>query len=47
MGKTWLCRVGRHRWQRLRGPEGGWYRECRRCGKQGSSGGGGPMMIQA
>jgi hypothetical protein len=23
-----------HRWQRLRNPEGGWYRECRGCGKQ-------------
>jgi hypothetical protein len=23
-----LSRIGRHRWQRLRNPEGGWYREC-------------------
>jgi hypothetical protein len=28
MAKPWLCRIGRHRWQRLRNPEGGWYREC-------------------
>ena len=26
MAKPWRCRVGRHRWQRLRNPEGGWYR---------------------
>ena len=34
MAKPWRCRIGRHRWQRLRNPEGGWYRECRRCQKQ-------------
>ena len=34
MATPWLCRIGRHRWQRLRNPEGGWYRECRRCQKQ-------------
>jgi len=34
MTKPWLCRIGRHRWQRLRNPEGGWYRECRRCQMQ-------------
>jgi hypothetical protein len=34
MAKPLLCRIGRHRWQRLRNPEGGWYRECRGCGKQ-------------
>jgi hypothetical protein len=34
MAKPFLCRLGRHRWQRLRNPEGGWYRECRGCGKQ-------------
>ena len=34
MEKPFLCRLGRHRWQRLRNPEGGWYRECRGCGKQ-------------
>jgi hypothetical protein len=34
MAKPFLCRIGRHRWQRLRNPEGGWYRECRGCGKQ-------------
>ena len=32
--KPFLCRLGRHRWQRLRNPEGGWYRECRGCGEQ-------------
>jgi hypothetical protein len=34
MATPFLCRIGRHRWQRLRNPEGGWYRECRGCGKQ-------------
>jgi hypothetical protein len=34
MAKSWRCRVGLHRWQRLRNPEGVWYRECRDCGKQ-------------
>jgi hypothetical protein len=34
MEKPFLCRLGRHRWQRLRNPEGGWYRECLECGKQ-------------
>jgi hypothetical protein len=23
MATPWLCRIGRHRWQRLRNPEGG------------------------
>ena len=41
MAKPFLCRIGRHRWQRLRNPEGGWYRECRGCGTQ-RSGLGGP-----
>jgi hypothetical protein len=40
MTKPFLCRIGRHRWQRLRNPEGGWYRECRGCGKQRVSTGG-------
>jgi hypothetical protein len=45
MAKPWLCRIGRHRWQRRRNPEGGWYRECRGCGKQRvSSGTGGPII---
>ena len=39
--KPWRCRLRLHRWQRLRNPEGGWYRECRRCGTQ-QSGLGGP-----
>ena len=41
MAKPFLCRIGRHRWQRLRNPEGGWYRECRGCGRQ-RAGIGGP-----
>ena len=43
MTKPWLCRIGRHRWQRLRNPEGGWYRECRGCRKQRVSSGGGQV----
>ena len=43
MAKPFLCRIGRHRWQRLRNPEGGWYRECRGCGKQRVSSGGGQV----
>jgi len=42
MAKPWLCRIGRHRWQRLRNPEGGWYHECRGCGKQRRSPGANP-----
>ena len=42
MAKPFLCRIGRHRWQRLRNPEGGWYRECRGCGKQRRSPGADP-----
>ena len=34
MAAPWRCRLRLHRWQRLRNPEGGWYRECRGCGKQ-------------
>jgi hypothetical protein len=31
-----LCRVGLHRWQRLKNPAGdGWYKHCRACGKDG------------
>ena len=42
----WRCRIRLHRWQRLRNPEGGWYRECLGCGRQrdgigGPSSGGG------
>ena len=48
MAKPWRCRIGRHRWQRLRNPEGGWYRECRGCGKQRfGTGGGSPNTIGA
>ena len=43
MTRPWLCRIGRHRWQRLRNPEGGWYRECRGCGKQRVASGGGQV----
>jgi hypothetical protein len=42
MATPLLCRIGKHRWQRLRNPEGGWYRECHRCGKQRMSPGGDP-----
>jgi hypothetical protein len=34
MVKSWRCRIRLHRWQRLRNPQGGWYRECLECGKQ-------------
>ena len=34
MTTPWRCRLRLHRWQRLRNPQGGWYRECRGCGKQ-------------
>jgi hypothetical protein len=34
MAKPLHCRIRIHRWQRLRNPQGGWYRECRDCGKQ-------------
>jgi hypothetical protein len=42
MVKHWRCRVRLHRWQRLRNPEGGWYRECRECQEQQELKGGGP-----
>ena len=41
MTKPWRCRVRLHRWQRLRNPEGGWYRECLGCGRQRDGLGGG------
>ena len=41
MAKPWRCRLLLHHWQRLRNPEGGWYRECRGCGTQRSGIGGG------
>jgi hypothetical protein len=44
MAKPWRCRLGLHRWQRLRNPEGGWYRECRECGKQRNVSGSPPSM---
>ena len=48
MAKPWRCRLRIHRWQRLRNPEGGWYRECRGCGKQRfGTGGGTPNTIGA
>jgi hypothetical protein len=43
MAKPWRCRLRLHRWQRLRGPDGSRYRECRDCGtQQDLSGSGGP-----
>jgi hypothetical protein len=43
MAKPWRCRLRLHRWQRIRGPEGRRYRECRDCGtQQDLSGEGGP-----
>ena len=44
MAQHWRCRIRLHRYQRLRNPEGGWYRECRDCGKQGNVMGGPPSM---
>ena len=44
MAKPWLCRIGRHRWQRLRNPQGGWYRECRGCGTQRDEDSGGNIF---
>ena len=44
MAKPWRCRIQLHRWQRLRNPEGGWYRECRNCGQQRNVPGGPPSM---
>jgi hypothetical protein len=29
------CHLGLHSWQAMRNPEGGWYRECQACRKQG------------
>ena len=48
MAKSWRCRLRLHRWQRLRNPQGGWYRECRDCRKQDdTSSRGGPNTIGA
>ena len=44
MAKPWRCRIRLHRYQRLRNPEGGWYRECRECGKQRNVPGSPPSM---
>jgi hypothetical protein len=41
MATPWRCRLRLHHWQRLRNPQGGWYRECTGCGRQ-RSGIGGP-----
>jgi len=43
MGKPWRCRLRLHRWQRLRNPQGSWYRECLGCGKQRVSSGEGQV----
>jgi hypothetical protein len=34
MAKPWRCGLRLHRWQRLHGANGQWYRECWGCGKQ-------------
>jgi hypothetical protein len=44
MAKPWRCRLRLHRWQRLRNPQGGWYRECRRCGTQRDEDSGGDIF---
>ena len=44
MAKPWRCRIRLHRWQRLRNPEGGWFRECRDCGTQKDVPGSPPSM---
>ena len=44
MAKPWRCTLRIHRWQRLRNPEGGWYRECLGCGQQQDSSGSPPPM---
>ena len=41
MATPWRCRLRLHYWQRLRNPQGGWYRECRGCGTQRDGYGGG------
>lgn len=41
MAKTLMCRLGRHDWKRKRNEEGQPYKECARCGKCTSLGGGG------
>jgi hypothetical protein len=46
LAKPLQCRHRIHRWQRLRNPEGGWYRQCLACGEQrGGTGGGGLNSI--
>jgi hypothetical protein len=47
MAKPWRCRIRLHRWQRLRNPEGGWFRECRDCGEQQDASGSPPSMAGA
>jgi hypothetical protein len=44
MAKPWRCWIRLHRWQRLRNPEGGWFRECRDCGTQKDVPGSPPSM---
>lgn len=34
MAKPWRCRLRLHRLQRIRSPDGQWYRECRDCGTE-------------
>lgn len=33
MAKRLLCRLGMHRWQRLKAEGGGWYKKCQCCRK--------------
>lgn len=28
-----MCRLGMHRWQRIKAEGPGWYKRCRVCGK--------------
>jgi hypothetical protein len=37
MARPLACRLGVHRWQRLRRPDATWYRICRRCGVDGDA----------
>jgi len=41
------CRLGIHRWQKLRAPEGRWYKRCRACGTEVDVGEGGLGVLLA
>lgn len=34
MSKSWLCRIGNHRWLAKEDDQGARYLECARCGKR-------------